>query len=163
MKFPIISTSGLRIFVHNHTEHPMPSQGLDILPSQSTSIALKKTITERLGYPYNECIKNLRKPDDYGSMFYKTILSMNVSYTKSCCMDGCFQNEVAKNCKCFYGQFPRPNTMFNYCKSNDEIICVLNRSELYYGNFVITIIKINNIKKKEILCNYRSLKFSKLL
>lgn len=112
----------------------MPSQGLNILPGQSTSIALKKTITERLGEPYNKCIKKLKSLDDYDSMFYKAIISKNISYSKSCCMDLCFQNEVGKNCGCYFAMLPKISNELIFCNSTEEVICVTRIFSSYYGD-----------------------------
>ena len=111
----------------------MPSQGLNILPGQSTSIALKKTITERLGEPYNKCIKKLKSLDDYDSMFYKAIISKNISYSKSCCMDLCFQNEVGQNCSCYFAIYPKISNKIPYCNTSKQLECVNKKFISHYG------------------------------
>ena len=112
----------------------MPSKGLDILPGQQTSISVKKTITKRLGEPYNKCI-NLHKPDDYESLLYKSILSKSIRYSRSYCMDTCFQYKLDKKCKCIASFYPTLSNEPSYCQSVEEINCVYEYFGLYYGKY----------------------------
>lgn len=109
----IIDTKGLKLFIHNHTE--IPSNGIDISSGHSTSIAITRTITERLGEPYNKCIKNLNKPEDYDSILYKELLSKNISYSKSLCMDYCFQRVVNEKCGCNVIYIRMASDKYTYC------------------------------------------------
>lgn len=133
ISYPITTGTGLRLFLHNSTESPMPSQGIDISPGQATSIAINKMFVYDKGIPYNDCLENLINVDDYDSTFYKAIVGNGVSYRKSCCMDLCFQNEVSKKCSCYYANYAKLSDMFPICNSTQQIDCVLKTFKSHYG------------------------------
>jgi hypothetical protein len=93
---------GLRLIVHNHSADPGyysggTKSGFILSPGFNHEIAIKRTISSKLGLPHNNCIKNITSLDSYDSDLYRYILeSTKYQYTQKDCFDYCMGSELNK-------------------------------------------------------------------
>ena len=93
---------GLRLIVHNHSADPGyysggTKSGFILAPGFNHEIAIKRTISSKLGLPHNNCIKNITSLDSYDSDLYRYILeSTKYQYTQKDCFDYCIGTELNK-------------------------------------------------------------------
>ena len=93
---------GLRLIVHNHSADPGyysggTKSGFILSPGFNHEIAIKRTISSKLGLPHNNCIKNITSLDSYDSDLYRYILeSTKYQYTQKDCFDYCIGTALNK-------------------------------------------------------------------
>ena len=88
---------GLTVYIHNHTEEPTLSNGVDVKKGELTKIAIQKTHLSRQPQPYSSCqdLKN------FDSVFYKKIIEQNLTYSQIECFYLCVQKRNIEKCGCY--------------------------------------------------------------
>ena len=131
----LTKSMGSRIFIHNQTIKPSSAEGINVAPGTQTNIELSIAFINQLGFPYNQCNKDLIAIDAYDSDLYRTIISNNRTYRQSDCFQLCVQQQVVKSCQCYstdslkIGDFPP-------CTSLTQLDCVVNVSNDFYSSNV---------------------------
>jgi len=107
LQVEVNETNGLLIFIHNSSIPPYPNEnynninGYSIFVSTgfSTDLAIDRVFTQRLGEPYNQCVKTI---DDFGSnqTLYQFILDKNYIYSQQRCYKLCFDLDYISNNPC---------------------------------------------------------------
>ncbi|CAH3149507.1 unnamed protein product [Pocillopora meandrina] len=96
-------TAGARIVIHDQGQMPFPeNEGYDVLPSRSTSFAIRKTVIERVDpFGNGSCISgdDVKEKDIYGKKFHTT-------YSRQACLNSCLANKQLSECGCAEAQFP---------------------------------------------------------
>jgi hypothetical protein len=95
-----IEAKGAHIFIHEPGIFPTYSSGIDLEVKKSTSLAIKKTISNKLSYPYNNCTDSKTYAESYNE-FYKVFLDYNITYNQEACINLCLQELFIKNCSCY--------------------------------------------------------------
>ncbi|XP_033109434.1 amiloride-sensitive sodium channel subunit alpha-like [Anneissia japonica] len=99
---PMISSSGIRLHVHSQKNMPFPEdEGLQIPPGYHTSVSITKSVTKRIGSPYNTCVKD---SDESFHNIYSDLYG--VSYSVQTCTKSCYQEKVVERCGCFDSNYP---------------------------------------------------------
>ena len=94
-------TSGIHVFIHNHTVKPQSHfDGINIASGAETNIIVNRVFDSQLGYPFGDCKSNQDISDT--SEFYRIIKDMNVIYNQHDCLKLWLQSEIIKMCKCYY-------------------------------------------------------------
>ena len=75
--YQMVSTSGLRVIVHNNSVLPSSQEGIDITPGLETNIEVTRVFDYKLPKPFNNCIK---ENDQFDSEIYNYILKSNRTY-----------------------------------------------------------------------------------
>jgi hypothetical protein len=94
---PTSFSSGMIVFVHNHSYFPMSIDGVAIETGKETIISVQKTLTYNEPSPYTEC----QDLSEFKSDLYTFIVNSNLTYTQSYCYDLCFQRAIIDTCKVF--------------------------------------------------------------
>jgi len=96
-------TAGARVVIHDQGQIPFPNnEGYSVLPSRSTSFAIRRTVIERVDpFGNGSCVseKDLNRNSFYSKKF-------NVSYSRQACMNSCQAEKQKSDCGCAEGQFP---------------------------------------------------------
>ncbi|XP_078379993.1 epithelial sodium channel subunit alpha-like [Oculina patagonica] len=96
-------TAGARVVIHDQGQMPFPdNEGHDVLPSRSTSIAIRKTVVERVDpFGNGSCISedDFKDKNIYAKKF-------NTSYSRQACLNSCLANKQILECGCAEAQFP---------------------------------------------------------
>ena len=125
-----IMSEGLRVFVHNSTEKPQNSNGIDVQASKLTNIGVKRSFTSKQAYPYSECVDL----SGFSSEFYAAIINSNVTYHQQDCFDLCLQKNIITYCGCYdpsYMKLYNSTACLTYAKSmcvNDQYTLFRNQS-----------------------------------
>lgn len=117
--------SGYHIMINNHTIKPLFNELIDVAPGTETNININRVLTQKLPYPYNDCMINLNKIDAFDSDLFRAINRSNRAYRQKDCFDLCYQNEVIKQCSCFLTSLEKLAGM-KPCLSLKEIGCSSN-------------------------------------
>ena len=100
--YDYVTENGLKLMIHNDSIDPgyytgSSKRGISIAPGFKNEISIKKKFSNKLGEPYNECIKDLKSIDSYDSdLFRYMIQSTNYSYRQTDCFDYCIGRELNK-------------------------------------------------------------------
>ena len=95
------SSSGVRVFIYNHGTLYSDSNGFDVAVGTETNIALTKTNSKKLKFPFSECqIDAQTDPASINSVYYDMFAANNLSYMFSNCLEVCYQNTLLEKCQC---------------------------------------------------------------
>lgn len=132
---------GMRLIIYNQTSLPTLYEGINLKAGTSAQIALSKTFTTSLPWPYSTC--EILENND--SIYVNLILKANKTYSYINCMDLCYQHYIIENCDCYDLDCLNLNESINQkpCTNEEQFSCLT----FYYE------------KSKEI--NLNSLKCSK--
>ena len=120
-KYSSSFTHGFKVYIHNRSLSPSPAEAINIQPSKSTDIAIKRTFIHKEPYPYSSCIHL----SSFESIFYEYFKSVNKTYRQADCFELCLQNNIMKNCSCYDYSYPRINNSFSPCFTKPEILCTI--------------------------------------
>jgi hypothetical protein len=93
---------GLRIIVHSHNNDPEFYSGgsdknIDIPTGFFSNIVIRRTFAEKLGQPYNDCLKDVKSLESFNSDLYRYILqSTEFAYCQKDCLQLCLGREYYK-------------------------------------------------------------------
>ena len=109
---PVENAIGARVVVQQKGSLPQPlNAGFDIMPGDSTSIAVSATFLKRLQKPYGECTHNatLRGMSEY-------------AYTSFGCLQICKQKYIVHECHCVSALLPIPKFLEGkpYCGAYND-------------------------------------------
>jgi hypothetical protein len=94
---------GLRLIVHNISNDPgiyggMPLTGFNVASGFINKISVTCTFINKLGLPYNNCLKDVKSIDSSESDLFKNMIqSTNYSYSQSDCIDYCLGRQIYKS------------------------------------------------------------------
>jgi len=94
--------NGLKLMIHNDSIDPgfyygISKRGISIAPGFNNEISIKRTFTNKLGEPYNDCIKDVKSIDSFDSDLFRYIIqSTNYSYRQTDCFDYCIGRQIYK-------------------------------------------------------------------
>jgi len=107
LQVEVNETNGLLIFIHNSSIPPYPNENYNningnsifVSTGQATDLAIDKVFTQRLGEPYNKCVKSI---DDFklNKTLFKYILDNNITYSQQRCYKLCFDLDFISNNPC---------------------------------------------------------------
>ena len=60
----------------------------------------KLTVNEKLGYPYNQCQKDVKDINDFDSNYYRQIIGSGIKYRQANCIDLCEQDTSNSSLNC---------------------------------------------------------------
>lgn len=99
--------NGLLIFIHNNSIPPYQNENYNNINGESifvstgfsTDLVIEKVFTQRLGEPYNHCVKTI---DDFqmNKTLYQLILDSNMTYSQQRCFKLCFDLDYLTNNPC---------------------------------------------------------------
>jgi hypothetical protein len=98
----IVGFDGLQIIVHNHSSSSgynlgYSEMGLNVGSGFATLLSIKRTFSQRLGEPFNECLKDTVSINSFDSDLYRYIIqSTNYSYNYKDCFEYCIGREMNK-------------------------------------------------------------------
>jgi hypothetical protein len=93
---------GLRLTIHNISNDPgiyggMPLTGFNVAPGFINEISVTRTFINKLGLPYNNCLKDVKSIDSFESDIFKYMIhSTNYSYRQTDCIDYCLGRQIYK-------------------------------------------------------------------
>jgi hypothetical protein len=96
------SLDGLKLIIHNDSIDPgyyagTSKKGLYLATGQLNDIVVKKIFTNKLGEPYNDCIKDIKSIDSYDSDLFRYIIqSTNYTYRQKDCFEYCIGRQIYK-------------------------------------------------------------------
>jgi len=131
-KFEALSSSlGYQLFILNRSDHYNKFNSIDLSPGKEYNIMLDRTFLKQLPKPYSICEFNEQKAHLFESPFIKIMNEMNITYSRTACVDLCYQELVFKKCDCIdYTIDARLESKF--CSSDKEISCA---NDFYYFEF----------------------------
>ena len=112
LQVEVKETNGLLIFIHNSSNPPYPNENYNningnsifVSTGLSTDLAIDKTVTKRLGSPYNECVKsiedNMNLNHNLNKTLYMFIQNLNETYSQQRCFKLCFDLDYINNNPC---------------------------------------------------------------
>jgi hypothetical protein len=98
---PPTHTSFFSLYIHNKTLNPVESsdEPIKLTPGLSTELKISRVFTERLPYPYNDCVDDLSLLNSHDSLLVKHILAKTKSsYRQKDCFDLCQTQYIIKSC-----------------------------------------------------------------
>lgn len=124
--FGLVHSTGLQVFIHNSSHLIRSENGMNIHPGEATFISLKKVVENKLGEPYNDCIKDVKSYRSFDSTIYEEISSKYI-YTQKSCLDYVFLRFM--NCSSHY------ESTYENCELNEQKINEIARSYIsFYEN-----------------------------
>lgn len=95
-------SSGVRVFISNHSTIYSESEGIDISTGSETNIAVFKHVKESLGIPYSNCqsVDNVNLADNISTEYVKLFAASNLTYRSVDCYSVCYQTKVLDACGC---------------------------------------------------------------
>ncbi|RNA20774.1 acid-sensing ion channel 1 isoform X2 [Brachionus plicatilis] len=121
----LISSSGLRLFIHNSSTVPYANyEAIDLPVGHQTNIAVSQEYTIKLPKPYSDCIKNTIDSNSFTSSLFNTTKSVFGNYLQKNCLLLCYYEFYKINCGC---EYPEINQVAysNVCKFRD-LECISN-------------------------------------
>ncbi|XP_068734788.1 degenerin del-1-like [Montipora capricornis] len=111
----ISHTAGARVIIHDQGQIPFPyNEGYSVLPSVSTSFAIRRTLIERADpFGNGSCVS---ESDLEHNSFYTK--KFNASYSRQACLNTCHAEKQIAECGCAGSQFP--NSDAEICNSRDQ-------------------------------------------
>jgi hypothetical protein len=98
---PQYHASYLPIYIHNKSTNAADStdEPIKLSPGTWTELIIKRVFTNRLGEPYNNCVKDLSNLNLFESKFVHHILiKTNISYRQVDCFDLCMAQNILDKC-----------------------------------------------------------------
>jgi hypothetical protein len=98
---PQTHTSFFSMYIHNKSLNPVESsdEPIKLTPGLSTELKISRVFTERLPYPYNDCIDDLSLLNSHDSLLVKHILTKtSSSYRQKDCFDLCQTQYIIQSC-----------------------------------------------------------------
>ncbi len=98
---PQTHTSFFSLYIHNKSLNPVESsdEPIKLTPGLSTELKISRVFTERLPYPYNDCVDDLSLLHSHDSLLVKHILTKTKSsYRQKDCFDLCLTQYIIKSC-----------------------------------------------------------------
>ncbi len=98
---PQYHASYLPIYIHNKSTNAADStdEPIKLSPGTWTELIIKRVFTNRLGEPYNNCVKDLSSLNLFESKFVHHILiKTNISYRQVDCFDLCMAQNILDKC-----------------------------------------------------------------
>ncbi len=98
---PQYHASYLPIYIHNKSTNAADStdEPIKLSPGTWTELIIKRVFTNRLGEPYNNCVKDLSSLNLFESKFVHHILiKTNISYRQVDCFDLCMAQNILNKC-----------------------------------------------------------------
>lgn len=106
-KSPLSSTSGLVIYVHNHTYTlTEEDNGIQVQPGTEVSIAIDRTYVKKLPKPYSDCFESIESVDIKNAELIARTINLTNIYTQQYCLQLCFQNFLIQFCDCYDHTLP---------------------------------------------------------
>ncbi|RNA37539.1 acid-sensing ion channel 1 isoform X2 [Brachionus plicatilis] len=121
----LISSSGLRLFIHNSSTVPYANfDAIDLPVGHQTNIAVSQEHTIKLPKPYSECIKDTKDSNSFTSSLFNTTKSVFGNYLQKNCLMICFNEFFEAKCGCKY---PEINQLVysNICQF-ENLGCISN-------------------------------------
>ena len=135
---PYVFNSGIRIVIHNASNERLfiTDDGLDIEPGKATKIGIKRTIFQKLGQPYSDCIDDLTasnpsKTDIMNLMFDRF---NETQYSQKFCQKLCYQMYVEQNANCSDPSLPQIKSGLDYCIEIEQIKSQEMSYKTFYSN-----------------------------
>jgi hypothetical protein len=100
-KLPQTHTSFFSMYIHNKSLNPVESsdEPIKLTPGLSTELKISRVFTERLPYPYNDCVDDLSLLNSHDSLLVKHILAKTKSsYRQKDCFDLCLAQYLIQSC-----------------------------------------------------------------
>ena len=102
---------------------------------------IERSIKNKLGSPYTDCIKNVDSPKAFTSYFYKSIFTVlkQKKYRQKMCTKLCLQEYIYQFCHCLDGSLPNIysiNNVISICNTITLLNCTANARNLYYNDGV---------------------------
>ena len=122
-KSPFSLTSGLELFIHNHTYQINEENfGIQASVGTHTSIGVERTIISRLSNPYSDCVDK-ENTNKFVNNFVKQYFPSLEGYTHETCMQLCYQDTLKQNYSCIDEFLPFLNKQAEkYCgKIHDSL------------------------------------------
>ena len=85
-----VVSNGLQVIIYNQSISPSMNEGLLAAPGFSTYFRINKVLISKQTLPYNDCIDKLDTYHLFNSSLYSEIVSSNISYRQSDCLDFAF-------------------------------------------------------------------------
>jgi len=92
----------IKVIIHNDSDDSgyhagYSRKGFDLKPGYDYKISIKKVLTEKLGQPYNDCLKDVKSRNSFDSDLYRYILdSTKYLYKQRDCFEYCIGKEFYK-------------------------------------------------------------------
>jgi hypothetical protein len=124
-------SSGAQIFIHNDSLTPNMFEGLSLNVGTMTYIAVHKTYSSKLPFPYSDCTDNLNDIGSYDSEYFRMTMSTNNSYRQSDCFSLCYQIYLNKKCKCYDAIVRSVDFSLVPCINTKEAICQIETMKYF--------------------------------
>ena len=124
--FPTSSSSGLMVFIHNHSYYPISMNGVAIERGKETMISIEKTFTFNQPMPYTEC----QDLSSLNSELYTLISYSKYTYTQSICLSFCIQKLIIEKCECYFTKYPMIGNT-RPCLTLNDIDCLFQVVDTY--------------------------------
>jgi hypothetical protein len=111
------------------------STGVYASPGMTTHIAIKRTFSYKMPYPYSDCQANI---NENRSPYVQKILSMNSTYMQTTCFELCFRQYVLDKCGCedLSSRFSGDDKSVPPCINSAQFICDHKNYNHFYQNLL---------------------------
>lgn len=116
--FNIERGNGLRLMIFNQSV-TFERNFIQLSPGFCHYIRLRKYVQNSLPDPYSSC----QYDDSIDSEIYKRIKARNVTYTESLCINWCIQEQIVKECNCYYSWYLPVDDVTKKCKEYKDVQC----------------------------------------
>lgn len=119
--------TGAVVFIGNHTKSPLHNQPTLLAPIFRTTIAITRTVSNKLSHPYSGCHSENEKIHLFEE--FKQIFNLtDHPYYYKACKSACFSMQIFEECRCWDPELLSHELydQVNLCWSIKEITCMLN-------------------------------------
>ena len=131
----IIDSSGVRVFVHNQTDRPQSSEGIDVSSGEKTNIVINRVFDSKLGHPHSNCRSDLNTLGAFDSDLYRATFKSNKIYSQKKCFETCLHNYTTSNCNCHNPFYHSLNSLKKACQDLNEMQCIFNKQLNFFDEF----------------------------
>jgi hypothetical protein len=103
---------------------------MDLKMGTMNTIQLKKTVVERIPYPYSECMTKSGL-ESYSQSYQE---ENKMQYKQADCLNFCLQSILSERCKCYSTRLQNKNSAIKPCLTKDEIACSEDFINKFYNN-----------------------------
>ena len=94
-----MESTGVRVFIYDQDCVYSDSNGFDVAVGTETNIALTKTTSQQIKFPFSNCTIDANT-DSMSSKYYQIFVQNNLTYLMSDCLELCYQMVLLERCDC---------------------------------------------------------------
>ena len=130
--YPTVMSRGLKIFIHNSSLDPTPSEEISLETGKQYNVAISKAFTSNEPYPYSEC----QDLTSFKSDLYTYMINANKTYRQYDCFYLCLQRLIVNACGCYHTRYAKIIQDIPPCLNLTQYYCIGTQYDSFNGDKV---------------------------